>query len=429
MKVLVLGSGGREHALVHALAQSPSVDRIFWTPGNAGARGLAENPFIPVIDFVSLMTFAKAEKVDLTVVGPEVPLVEGIADYFFENGLCVFGPSKEGARIEGSKGYAKRLMVEKGIPTARFHEFSDKHAALAHIKGEQPPFVVKADGLAAGKGVVIANSVEEAEKALVDMFDRKVFGPSGLKVVIEDYLDGEEATVMALCDGRNIVPLLSSQDHKPVYDGDEGPNTGGMGAIAPAPAVSTVVMERVIDTIILPLVDELCRRGISYRGVIYVGLMIRDGNPYVVEFNCRFGDPEVEVVLPLLDSDFFEAILRTVEGDLERYTMRWKKGYACDVVLASGGYPGSYAKGKVIEGLENLEGKKDLYAFHAGTKEENPGRVVTAGGRVLNIVGTKKTLRETVDFTYEQVRVVHFEGMHYRKDIGFRGLRIVKHAF
>jgi len=426
VKVLVLGSGGREHALAHALSKSPLVDRIFWTPGNAGARELAENPQIPLDDFVSLRAFVKSQKIDLTVVGPEAPLVDGIVDFFLEEGLRIFGPTKQGAMIEGSKSYAKQLMRDKGIPTARFREFTDRHAATVYLKEIDPPFVIKADGLAAGKGVSIVASIKEAEAVLYDLFERKVFGQSGLKVVIEDYLQGEEATVMALCDGEGIVPLLSSQDHKPVYDGDRGPNTGGMGAIAPAPVVSPDVMGRVMDEILLPLVDELRRRKIDYRGTIYVGLMIQDGNPKVVEFNCRFGDPEAEAVLPLMDSDLFEAIFRTVEGDLRGYTINWKKGYACDVVLASGGYPGNYTRGKVIEGLESLKGRDDLIVFHAGTKEENPGRIVTSGGRVLNIVGMKKTLEEAIAFTYEQIKHVHFEGMHYRKDIGFRGLKHLK---
>ncbi|MGQ9615915.1 MAG: phosphoribosylamine--glycine ligase [Spirochaetota bacterium] len=423
MKVLVLGSGGREHALVHALSISPLVDSLFWTPGNAGTRDISENPQIPLDDFVSLRSFVKSQKIDLTVVGPEAPLVDGIVDYFFEEGLRIFGPTKQGAMIEGSKSYAKKLMRDRGIPTARYGEFTDRQTALAYLKGIDPPFVIKADGLAAGKGVSIAGSIEEAEATLYDLFERKVFGESGLRVVIEDYLPGEEATVMALCDGENIVPLLSSQDHKPVYDGDRGPNTGGMGAIAPAPVVTPEVMGRVIDKILLPLVDELRKRKIDYRGTIYAGLMIQDGNPSVVEFNCRFGDPEAEAVLPLLESDLFEAIFRAVEGDLKSYTMNWKKGYACDVVLASEGYPGNYTRGRLIEGLEILRGRDDILVFHAGTKEEIPGRIVTGGGRVLNIVGVKKTLEEAIAFTYEQIKHVHFEGMHYRRDIGFRGLK------
>ena len=422
MNVLVLGTGGREHALAHALSRSSLVDRLYWTPGNGATEELAENPRMALDDHQRLASFAKKESIDLTVVGPEVPLVSGIADLFMHEGLGVFGPTAAGARIEGSKSFAKELMKERGIPTAAFEEFSDKRSAMQALNNKQPPFVIKADGLAAGKGVCIAHSRDEAEKALSDMIEREIFGESGRHVVIEDYLRGEEATVLALCDGKRVVPLISSQDHKPVYDGDEGPNTGGMGAIAPAPVVSAQVMDRVIDTILLPLVDGLQERGIDYRGVIYAGLMIRDGMPFVVEFNCRFGDPELEAVLPLMKSDLCESLLRTVHGELRDHTLQWKRGYACDVVLVSGGYPGTYEKGLVITGLDSLREIDDLTVFHAGTAASGE-EVLTAGGRVLNIVGTGPTLREAIDFTYEHVERVFFDGMFYRTDIGFRGMK------
>lgn len=422
MKVLVLGSGGREHAIAHTISKSSLVDTLYWTPGNAGTRGLAENPHIEPNDFDGLISFARKEKIDLTVVGPEAPLVAGIADAFRENGIPVFGPSAEGARIEGSKSYAKQLMREESIPTASFMVFSNKAAALKAIKEGEMPLVIKADGLAAGKGVIIVHSEDEAEKALSDMFDRKVFGESGLMVVIEDYLQGEEATVLALCDGTHVVPLISSQDHKPIHDGDQGPNTGGMGAIAPTPVVSAPVMDRVIDTILLPLVKGMKERGIDYRGVIYAGLMIRDGEPSVVEFNCRFGDPEVEAVLPLMKSDLLDTLLRTVNGELGNHTIQWRRGFACDVVLVSGGYPGAYEKGLIIAGLENLRDVENLTVFHAGTIDSGE-EVLTNGGRVLNIVGTGPTLKEAIDFTYKYVDKVFFDGVFYRTDIGFRGLK------
>jgi phosphoribosylamine--glycine ligase len=421
VKVLVLGSGGREHALAFTLSKSSMVERLYWTPGNAATGELAENPRIALDDLEGLASFARKEGIDLTVVGPEVPLVSGIADLFIEKGLEVFGPTAAGARIEGSKSFAKQLMRDKGIPTASFKEFSDKSSAMKALKGGEPPFVIKADGLAAGKGVYIASSHDEAEQALSDMFEREIFGESGRHVVIEDYLRGEEATVLALCDGNRVVPLISSQDHKPIQDGDQGPNTGGMGAIAPAPVVSAQVMDRVIDTILLPLVHALQEQGIDYRGVIYVGLMIRDEKPFVVEFNCRFGDPELEAVLPLMKTDLCDSLLRTVHGELKNHTIQWKRGYACDVVLVSGGYPGTFEKGLVITGLDTLRGIENLTVFHAGTSLSDE-EVTSAGGRVLNIVGTGTTLREAIDFTYEHVERVFFDGMFYRTDIGFHGL-------
>jgi len=425
VKVFILGSGGREHALADALSKSALVDRVFWTPGNAGTDEIADNPHINIDDFDSLLQFAKNEKIDITVVGPELTLVNGIVDLFTDSGLSVFGPTAEGAKIEGSKLFAKALMKKRGIPTASYAEFFEKKSAMNYIKTAVPPYVIKADGLAAGKGVAIVQSEREAEEVLYNFFERKIFGKSGLKVVIEDFLEGEEATVLALCDGKYIVPLISSQDHKPAYDGDKGPNTGGMGAIAPAPVVSALVMGRVVDRVLLPLVDEFISRGIDYRGVIYAGLMIQEGNPFIVEFNCRFGDPELEAVVPLIDSDFFESLFRAVNGELDKYTIKWKKSYACDVVMVSGGYPGKYEKGKEIEGLERLKSRGNLSVFHAGTKRDGD-RVVTNGGRVLNIVGTGKSLRDAVDASYGYVKEVQFENAFYRRDIGFSGLKYFK---
>jgi phosphoribosylamine--glycine ligase len=422
MKTLVIGSGAREHALVYFLGQSTAVDRIFWTPGNAGEESISENPRIDPGDFSALVRFAKDEQIDLTVVGPEVPLVEGVADVFSENGLTVFGPSSQGARIEGSKIFAKNLMKKKAIPTAYFREFYHFSEAFEYVKSAHYPSVIKADGLAAGKGVTIVSNEREAENTLRALFEEKVFGESGSRVVIEEFLEGEEATVLALFDGKSILPLMSSQDHKPVHDGDKGPNTGGMGAIAPAPVVSKKVMDRVMDRILLPLTEELRERHFEYNGIIYVGLMIIEENPSVVEFNCRFGDPETEAVLPLLESDLWELLYRTARGELEGCGIRWKQGYACDVVISSGGYPGPYEKGKEISGLNKHAGKEKTFIFHAGTKKQGSA-VVTNGGRVLNVVGVGSTLETSINKAYEVVKGIYFENMYYRKDIGYRGLK------
>jgi phosphoribosylamine---glycine ligase len=434
VKALVVGNGGREHAIARSLAKSALVDRLFWTPGNAATDEIAENPGIPAGDFRALLEFAGKEKVGLTVIGPEAPLVGGLADLFDEHGLPVLGPRSDGAKIEGSKIFAKNLMARAGIPTAGHAEFASRETALSYISKRPPPYVIKADGLAAGKGVSIVHTGREASKVLEDFFDKKIFGESGLRVVVEDFLRGEEATVLALCDGENVLPLLPSQDHKPVFDGDRGPNTGGMGAIAPAPVASERVMGRVMDRVLLPLVAELRRNGIVYRGVIYAGLMLDEGQPSVVEFNCRLGDPEAEAVLPLLASDFGEVLLRTVKGDLKGCVLGWSGAYACDVVVVSGGYPGSFEKGKEILGLDRGpkpgpnrqtgESREDetLVVFHSGTKKED-GRTVTDGGRVLNVVGIGETLQMAVDRAYGHIPSIVFQGMFYRKDIGFRGLR------
>ncbi len=422
MKALVVGSGGREHAIAYMIKKSSLIDRLYWTPANGGCEGLCENPGIGSEDLESILRFAKDERMDITVIGPEVPLVDGIADLFKENGLTVFGPSKQGANIEGSKAFAKSLMERRGIPTARFREFSGSASALAYLRKQRPPYVIKADGLAAGKGVVIATALNEAEAVLQDMFEKKVYGESGTKVVVEEYLEGEEATVLALCDGKSIVPLISSQDHKRAYDEDRGPNTGGMGAIAPAPVVDDTVMGRVMENVLVPLVEEFRTQGIDYRGVIYAGLMIRERQPYVVEFNCRFGDPEAEAVFPLLRSDLCELILKTAHRELEGTKIGWREGYCCDVVLASGGYPGKYEKGKPISGTESADVEDGIYVFHAGTKHED-GKLVTSGGRVLNVAGTGPTLKSAIDKAYGFIDKIQFDKMHYRRDIGRSGLK------
>jgi phosphoribosylamine--glycine ligase len=424
MKVFVIGSGGREHALAVSFARSDRVENLFWTPGNGATPDLAENPGIPSDDIGKLAGFAAEEGIDLTVVGPEVPLVAGIADAFAERGLSLFGPTRSGALLEGSKEFAKEIMREQGIPTASYETFTDSSSALDYLKGASPPYVIKADGLAAGKGVTVAGSLEEAGEALQDLFERRVFGASGDRVIVEEYLSGEEATVLALCDGERVLPLLSSQDHKPVFDGDRGPNTGGMGAIAPAPVVTAEVMGRVTDRVLLPLVAGLRSRNIAYRGVVYAGLMISGGEPSVVEFNCRFGDPEAEALLPLLESDLTDAVEGCVRGDLRGCVLSWREGYACDVVLASGGYPGSYEKGRAIDGLDEAGRLPDVHVYHAGTKRDGD-RTVTAGGRVLNVVGLGRRLRDAVERSYDAVEKIRFEGAHCRRDIGHHGLHLL----
>jgi len=422
MKALILGGGGREHAIAYKLSLSSSLDRLFWTPGNGATNEIAENPNIDINDFDKIIAFVKQNDIDLTVVGPEAPLVAGISDKFRAEGLNIFGPSSEGAMIEGSKIFAKKLMKKYGIPTADFMEFYDYESANEYLNKIDPPYVIKADGLAGGKGVIIANDKTEAEKTIIDMIKNKAFGDSGTKIVIEKFLNGEEATVLALFDGNNILPLISSQDHKAVYDGDKGPNTGGMGAIAPAPVVNEDVMSKVLDRILYPLTKALKDKNIDYRGVIYAGLMIIDENPFVVEFNCRFGDPEAEAIFPLMETDLADLLLATSTGNISNYDIKWKEGYCCDIVLCSGGYPGKYEKGKEILGLEKLKDKEDAFIFHAGTKKVD-GKLLTNGGRVLNIAAVSNTLKSAINKAYEYTKMINFEGMHYRNDIGYKGLR------
>lgn len=412
MQILIIGNGGREHAIVCALDKSPQVDRIFCTPGNAGTQEIAESPGIAADDFVELLKFAKNEKIDLTIVGPEVPLVRGISDLFMSWNLPIFGPTAPAAMIEGSKMHAKRLMKDSGIPTANFHTYYNKSGAMKYA--ERFPCVVKVNGLAAGKGVFIVNSVSELATALSEIFDKKAFGASGDRIIIEEFLEGEEATILALCDGKNILPLIPSKDYKKIYDDDRGPNTGGMGAIAPAPTIDEKMMDKIMDRVFWPLMNEFRYRKIIYKGVIYAGIMICDGEPFVLEFNCRFGDPETEVVLPLLNSDFCELILCTVNGELQDYKIEWKNKCACDVVLASGGYPGAYEIGKKIEGLDIL---KNIKIFHSGTKRVG-GDIYTNGGRVLNVVGMDATLSGAIRKAYDSIGLINFEGMYCRGDIG-----------
>ncbi len=430
MKILVIGSGGREHALVWKIAQSRLVKKIFCAPGNGGIAQIAECVDIKADDIGSLTAFAGKEKVTLTVVGPEAPLAAGIVDEFTERRLRVFGPAKKAAQLEGSKVFAKQLMAKYKVPTAAFEVFDDPDAALRFIDKKGAPCVVKADGLAAGKGVVVATTADEAKSAVRLMMQEKAFGGAGSRVIIEDCLQGEEASILVLTDGKTVVPLASSQDHKRIFDNDQGPNTGGMGAYSPAPCVTGAIFQEILETIVHRTIDGLAREGIVYRGVLYAGVMLTAGGPATLEFNVRFGDPETQAILPRLQSDLVEVMLAATEGNLSRYReLSWDTRPCVCVVVASGGYPGDYQQGNEIDGLEAVAGMKGVVVFHAGTKKRaaagpQPSAVyVTNGGRVLGVTALGATIKEAQQAAYSAAGKIHFEGMHYRHDIGQRALR------
>jgi phosphoribosylamine--glycine ligase len=418
LRVLVVGGGGREHALVWHLANSHH--QVLCAPGNAGIAHIAQCEPIPTVDLSGLTQLALKQKIDLTIIGPEGPLAAGAADEFERHGLKVLGPGMSGARIEGDKAFAKELMLAAGIPTARYEAFTDFDAARDHIRKQPLPVVVKASGLAAGKGVVIAETRHEAELAASDMLLEGRYGDAGRVVVIEEFLQGEEVSMIGLCDGSSVQMLAPSQDHKRLLDGDEGPNTGGMGAYAPAPMMTTALQSDVQQKVFLPLLAEFARREIDYRGVIYAGMILTADGPRVLEFNCRFGDPETQVILPLLDGDLAELAMACIDGRLREH----KVAIAADraalcVVVAAEGYPGSYHKGTQITG--DTVGRDEAMVFHAGTSlHEN--RIVTSGGRVLGVTGIGCTLAEARDRAYRALERFHFQGMYYRRDIGARGL-------
>ncbi len=422
MKVLVIGSGGREHALVWKLSQSSRVDKIFCAPGNAGIAELAECLDIKADDSASLLNFVKYEGIDLTVVGPEAPLTAGIVDAFVKEERRIFGPDKSGARLEGSKVFAKDFMLKYGIPTAEYKMFTSYLHAEEYIRLKGVPIVIKADGLAAGKGVFVCERMDEAIDSLKMIMKEKAFGIAGEKVVVEQCLKGEEASFMVLTDGETVIPLASSQDHKTVFDGDKGPNTGGMGAYSPAPVLTGKLQAVVMKSIIGPVMKGLARERINYRGVIYAGLMICDGKPYVLEFNCRFGDPEAQPVLMRLDSDIFDIMKATAEGKLRDIKVSWKDEAAVCVVAASKGYPGEYTKGRVIDGLDEFRNKRNTVVFHAGTKIKK-GKVVTSGGRVLGVTALGKDILTAKKNAYRAIEKIHFQGMHYRKDIADKAIK------
>ena len=421
MKVLVIGSGGREHALVWKISQSPKVKKIYCAPGSAGIGEFAEAVAIGPEQIGKLAEFAEREKIDLTVVGPELPLTLGIADLFESRGLRIFGPNRAAAQLEGSKAFAKEILKANHIPTAAFETFADAAAAKRYLAQVKPPYVVKADGLAAGKGVLICADRGEAEAAIDEILVRKAFGQAGEKLVIEEFLDGEEASFMALTDGEHILPLASSQDHKRVFDNDQGPNTGGMGAYSPAPVVTPAIHRRIMDEVLTPLLAGLKQRGIRYRGVIYAGVMITQHGPKVLEFNARFGDPECQPIMLRLKSDLVPLFEATIDGRLDRVQPEWYDDPAVCVVLCAGGYPGTYDKGKEIRGLERLHDWRNGFVFHAGTAKDD-GRWITAGGRVLGVTARGGNVADAVKEVYRAVGAISWDGMHYRKDIARRAL-------
>jgi len=421
MNILVIGSGGREHALVSKLKESKKVKKICCVPGNPGIAQIAECQAIDINDNNALLNFAVTHHIDLTVVGPEVPLANGIVDAFNAKGLKIFGPTQSAARIEGSKAFAKELMVKYNIPTAGFAVFTEAEAAKQYITQQGAPVVVKADGLAAGKGVVVAMTVAEALAAVDMMMCDNVFGSAGSQVVIEEFLVGEEASILAFTDGKTIIPMVAAQDHKRVYDHDLGPNTGGMGAYAPAPIITPAVSAQVMREILQPTVAGMVSEGCPYCGCLYLGLIMTTEGPKVIEFNARFGDPETQVVLPLLDSDLVVIMEACINGTLSETEIKWKDAAAVCIVLASGGYPGTYNNGDIITGIDVAE-KQGAYVFHAGTDTVGD-QFVTKGGRVLGVTAIDDGLKKAVAKAYQAVNSIKFTGMHYRKDIAHRAMK------
>lgn len=420
MKLLVIGNGGREHAMAWRLAQSPNVQKVYVAPGNAGTAQEDGVENLPITDLQELLAFAEHEKIHLTVVGPEVPLAAGVVDLFHSKGLRIFGPTRAAAQLESSKDFAKRFLFRHHIPTGTFETFSDAKAAHAYVDKQGAPIVVKADGLAAGKGVIVAVTLEEAHAAIDHMLLANSMGDAGARVVIEEFLHGEEASFIVMVDGEHVLPLATSQDHKRLKDGDEGPNTGGMGAYSPAPVITPALHARVIREIILPTVRGMQSDGIHYRGFLYAGLMIdAQGNPKVLEFNCRMGDPETQPILLRLKSDFFELIEQALDGKLENAEAQWDRRTALGVVLAAAGYPESPRRGDVIEGL--VQHGDDFHIFHAGTTRDDD-RVLTSGGRVLCVTALGDSVKMAQARAYQIADGLQFEGMQLRRDIGFRAI-------
>lgn len=421
MNILLLGSGAREHALAYKIKQSRLTKKIFCAPGNAGINQLAQCVALELSNFRQLIEFAKQEQIDLTIVGPEAPLAAGIVDEFLKQGLKIFGPTKAAARLESSKVFAKEIMAKYNVPTADFKIFDNLDSARSFVKEIGAPCVIKADGLAQGKGVIVAKTIDEANQALDLIITKRAFGEAGNRVIVEECLEGEEASILVLTDGKNLLPLASSQDHKRIFDGDLGPNTGGMGAYSPAPAVSEKLLAEILKTIIQPTIDGLSKEGIVYRGVLYAGIMLTDKGPKTLEFNVRFGDPETEAILPRLDCDLLEVMSALAQGDILKLKLKWKKEACVCVVCASQGYPGKYDKGKEIFGLDEAAKLENIVVFHAGTRREG-SKILTNGGRVLGVTGLGSTIKEAIDKTYNAVEKIHFDGMQYRRDIGRRAI-------
>ncbi|MBI2092027.1 MAG: phosphoribosylamine--glycine ligase [Deltaproteobacteria bacterium] len=422
MRILVIGSGGREHALVWKLVQSPKCKKIYCAPGNAGIAKLAECVPIKTDDITELISFAKKQKIDLTIVGPEFPLTLGIADDFQRNGLRIFGPSKRASALEASKAYAKQFMQKYGISTANYGTFTDSQEARAFVKSSGLPVVIKADGLAAGKGVIICKNEADANAAIDAMLKREEFGEAGRRIVIEEFLEGEEASFICISDGENVLPLASSQDHKAVYDNDQGPNTGGMGAYSPAPVVTDELKERIMKEIIKPAIAGMAAEGRPFIGFLYAGLMISNGVPRVLEFNVRMGDPETEPLLVRMRTDFIDLIEAALDGKLNKMEIRWDDAVSLCVIMSSRGYPGHYTNGIEILGIEEAEKVPGTVIFHSGTALKE-GKLVTDGGRVLGVTALGASYAEAFGRAYEAAGKITWDGVHYRKDIGWRALK------
>ena len=449
MKVLIIGQGGREHAIAWKIKQSSRLRKLYCAPGNGGIARVAENIPIKADSLNGLAGFCEKEKIDLTIVGPEGPLASGIADLFKKRNLRIFGPGKAGARLEGSKVFMKELCRDEGIASADFEIFDDAGKAKDFIKSRPVPVVIKADGLAAGKGVIVAKTKAEALNAVDNIMVKRIFGSAGDKVIVEECLEGEEASIIVVSDGENIVPLASSQDHKRIFDGDKGGNTGGMGAYSPAPIVTDEIFDMTISKIIIPAIRGMKKRNAPARGVLYAGIMISNDEPKLLEFNVRFGDPETQAILPRLNSDLLELIESATDGSLKDYSLNWSGKSCVCVVMASGGYPGKYEKGKEISGIEKALELEDTLVFHAGTtygdrsrhdtptgtglssgsivsgQDLSPSRVLTNGGRVLNVVALGEDLKEAIDKAYRACKLIKFDGAYYRKDIGYRAINTI----
>ncbi len=423
MKVLVVGSGGREHAIAWKIKQNPQLEQLYCAPGNAGTAQLAQNVSIDADDIDGLEDFVISQQIDLTIVGPEAPLVAGIVDRFQQQGLRAAGPSREASRLEGSKSFAKDFMKRHAIPTAAYQVFDQLEPAETALKGNafQFPVVLKADGLAAGKGVFICPDLAASLEALDGIMRQRKFGASGDRLVIEEFLEGEEASFMVFTDGVNILPMVPSQDHKAIYEGDQGPNTGGMGAYSIDAILSAELRQQVLDEIISPTIEGMAKEGASYQGILYAGLMLTREGPKVLEFNVRFGDPETQVILPRMESDLLDLLYAMAEGNLEDVNIRWSENAAVCVVIAAKGYPGSYEKGQEISGLDMASEDENTIAFHAGTALKD-GKTVTNGGRVLGVTSVAPTLQPAIIRAYEGVNKIHFEGMYCRRDIASKGL-------
>jgi phosphoribosylamine--glycine ligase len=418
LKILVVGGGGREHTLAWKIAQSAKVEKVFAAPGNAGTAAIAENLNLHTADIEGLGKVAKEKGIDLVVVGPEAPLASGIVDYFDDLGIPIFGPSKEATQIESSKVFARNLLEKYDIPCPKGAIFSSYSKAREHLGHQRPPIVIKADGLAAGKGVIIVGSLPEADKALGDIMEAKIFGSAGDRVIIDEYLNGREVSLIAFTDGETVSPMVPACDYKKIGDDDQGPNTGGMGSYSPPGFFSAGMTEKVTKDILLPTVKAMVKEGMPYKGVLYAGLMIVNGAPMVLEFNARFGDPENQVILPLLKTDLVDILLAVIQGNLDQVKIEWSSGACVGAVMSSGGYPGSYKTGFPIEGIDNVD--EDVLVFHAGTKLGNDGIIYTDGGRVLTVAGTGKDMAEAREKVYRNIPNIYFEGCYYRKDIALR---------